>query len=101
MNPVPANYCIIRSVGAGVFAGEVLAKDLAKGVVEITNARRLYFWAGAATLSQLAMEGVEKPKQCKFSVPTFHHTVLGVVEIIPVTQKAFESIASVNEWRAS
>jgi len=34
--------------------------------VELVNARRLWYWSGAASLSQMALEGVKNPDTCKF-----------------------------------
>ena len=36
--------------------------------VTLHNARRIWFWDEAATLSQLATDGVLKPDECKFTV---------------------------------
>lgn len=91
-------YVIIRAAQAGVFAGTLTAKD--GGEVELAGARRLWYWDGAATLSQLALEGVSKPQNCKFPPELPSITVLGVCEIIPVAEAARMSIAAVAVWRA-
>ena len=59
-------YCIIRTYSAGVFAG-FIEKRIEKETV-IRQARRLWYWDGAASLSQLAVDGVKKPQNCKFPV---------------------------------
>ena len=90
------NYVIIRSKSAGVFMGELAHR---KGQeVELNNAIRIWYWDGAASCSQLAMDGVSKPENCKFSIPTMRQTIFEVIEIIPVTQKAFDSIIGVKSW---
>lgn len=89
-------YVLVRSGQAGVFAGYLISRD--GDVVELAESRRIYYWAGAATLSQLAMEGTSKPSQCKFPAALPTHTVLGVCEILPVTEAARASIASVKVW---
>ena len=91
-------HVIIRSRDAGVFAGYLSNKEGDEVVLQ--RARRLWYWDGAATLSQLAVHGVSKPGNCKFSVHTDDHEVLGVCEIIPTTAKAKASIDGVKEWRA-
>lgn len=89
-------YCIIRSRDAGVFAGVVQSR---KGTeVVMTDARRIWYWAGAASLSQLALDGTSKPGDCKFPAPV-SVTVLGVCEVISVTPRARESIEGVPVWR--
>lgn len=32
----------------------------------LKNARRLWYWDGAASISQIAVDGVSKPENCKF-----------------------------------
>lgn len=90
-------YVIIRASQAGVFAGNILERN--GDEVTLTNCRRLWCWAGAASLSQLALEGTNKPSDCKFTVTLPEITVLGVIEIIPCSAKAEESIKAVAEWK--
>lgn len=89
---------IIRANRAGVFYGTIVRKD--GDEVELTNCRRIWCWDGAASISELAVHGTRMPSQCKFSVTVESITVLGVIEIIPCTEKAVESIEAVKEWRA-
>lgn len=91
------DYYIIRCEKAGVFFGHVSKRDGAEAV--LTDVRRLWYWDGAASLSQLAMEGVKRPENCKFTVTVPEMTVLGVVELIPCTDDAVKSILGVPEWR--
>lgn len=88
---------IIRAEKAGVFYGEIKQRD--KDEVVMTNVRRIWYWDGAASLSQLATEGVTRPQNCKFTVTVPEMTILGVIEIIPCTEKAIESIESVRVWK--
>ena len=90
-------YYIVRCKEAGVFFGHV--KSRSGGEAELTDVRRIWYWDGAATLSQLAMEGVSKPRTCKFSVTVPEMTVLGVIELIPCTEAAVNSIMGVPTWR--
>ncbi len=90
---------IVRADRAGVFFGTLAEKE--GNEVKLTNCRRIWYWDGAASLSELATHGVTKPRDCKFSVPVESIVVLGVIEIIPATEKAVESINAVPEWRMS
>lgn len=93
-----SNYVIVRTYSAGVFAGELVER---KGKeVKLENARRLWYWDGAASLSQLAMEGVSKPQNCKFPCEVKEIILTEAVEIIPCTSKAQKSIKKVKEWKA-
>lgn len=67
--------------------------------VTLHNARRIWYWDGAATLSQLAKEGTKNPESCKFTVYVDSITILDAVEIIPCTDKAIKSIEGVEEWK--
>ena len=89
-------YKIVRTQGAGVFAGYVEKKE-GQGVV-LRNARRLWYWDGAASLSQLAMEGVKKPENCKFPCEVDRVELEQVIETLDVTKQAQESINNVKIW---
>lgn len=90
-------YCIIRADRAGVFFGNI--KERNGSEVTLTNVRRLWYWDGACSLSQLAVEGTKKPHDCKFTVVVPEMIVLGVIEIIPCSDAAVENIKSVKEWK--
>ena len=94
---------IIRADRAGVFFGTLTAKtDTPAGVeVELRDSRRLWYWDGAASLSQLAVEGTKAPDNCKFTITVPQHVVMQVIEIIPCSEKAVRSIESVSIWRRS
>lgn len=92
------NYVVCRTYSAGVFAGYLKSRDGRE--VVLTKARRLWYWSGAASLSQLAMEGVKNPDECKFPCEVEEVTLLEAIEILPVTQKAKASIAGVKVWSA-
>lgn len=89
-------YVIVRTYSAGVFAG-YLAKREGKEVT-LKNARRLWSWAGAASLSQMAMEGTSKPDQCKFPCEVDSVKLTEAIEILDCTKKAQLSINSVKIW---
>lgn len=89
-------YVIVRTYSAGVFAGYLKSR---KGQeVVLMKARRLWYWDGAASLSQLAMEGVSKPENCKFPREVSRVELLNAIEILDVTTKAKNSIDNVAIW---
>jgi hypothetical protein len=65
------DYVIVRTYSAGVFAGTLRERNGKE--VTLHNARRIWYWAGAASLSQLAQSGTSKPNQCKFPEPNGSH----------------------------
>lgn len=91
-------YVIIRTYSAGVFAGYLYNRKDKE--VELINARRLWYWAGAASLSQLAVDGVGKPSECKFPTEVPSITLTECIEVIPCSEKARKSIAGVSIWKA-
>lgn len=91
------DYVLIRTYSAGVFVGYLKKKE--GNEVELINARRLWYWDGAASLSQLAMEGVNKPENCKFPCEVAEIKVLNVIEMIKVSEKAKKSISEVEIWQ--
>ena len=98
---IKGDYVIVRTNSAGVFAG-ILLEDIKNigSTVTLQNARRLWYWEGAASLSELAVKGVSKPDSCKFPCEVPLITVMDVIEIIPCTEVAIESIKNVKEWTA-
>lgn len=92
---------IIRSYGAGVFYGTLNEVEQAedKYCVELLNCRRLWYWSGAASLSQLAIEGVQDKANCKFTVTVANMVITGVIEIIPTTEQSQKNIESVKVWK--
>ena len=88
---------IVRADRAGVFFGEI--KDRNGSEITMANVRRLWYWEGACSLSQLAVDGTKAPKSCKFTITVPEMTILGVIEIIPCSEVACESINSVETWK--
>ena len=87
---------IVRTRSAGVFYGELVYKTGQEVVMK--NARRIWYWAGAASLSQLAMEGTSSPDDCKFPCPVDKIELTDAIEIIDTTEKAQKSIEGVKIW---
>ena len=101
--PVPCynndglKYVIVRCDRAGVFAGYLFVHKSTEAT--LYNARRIWYWEGAASLSQLAMEGTKKPSSCKFPCAVGRIELTGVLEVIDCTEAARKSIESVKEWK--
>ena len=93
-------YVLVRTKTAGVFAGYIKSRKVTKAGIEavLTKVRRIWYWDGAASLSQLAVDGVTKPKTCKFPVEVPVIEVFEVIEILDISEKAKKSIANVPVW---
>jgi len=88
-------YVVIRSRDSGCHAGYLESEE--GNAVVLLNSRRLYQWKGAATLSQLAMEGVDQ-KGSKFPMEVIRITIYDICEKIDTTEKARQSIQGVPVW---
>lgn len=89
-------YCMVRTYSAGVFAGYVETRNGKEAVLR--NARRIWYWDGAASLSQLATDGTSKPENCKFPCAVDKVVLTEVIEVISITEKAKKSIEDVAVW---
>lgn len=96
-NAVCGKYCVVRGKYFGVFAGTV--ESMEGNTVLLKDARRLWYWDGAASLSQVAAEGVKAPRSCKFTVTVQRVLLLDVIEIIPTTDLAEQNIKEVPVWK--
>lgn len=90
------NYYIVRGDRSGVFAGEIEER---KGQeVKIKNVRRLWYWNGACSISELALRGTQRPEDCKFTVTVEEIILTDAIEIIPATKEAEDNIKGVKVW---
>ncbi len=87
---------IIRCDRAGVFYAEIAERR--GDEADLVNCRRIYSWQGACTLSQLSQDGLSQSgSRLTLTVPAM--TVLGVIEILPVSDKARVSLDGCPEWK--
>ena len=91
-------YKIVRTYSAGVFAGYLKSRNGQE--VVLLKARRIFYWDGAASLSQLAIDGTSKPANCKFPEAVDKVELLQAIEILDVSEKARKSIESVKIWQS-
>lgn len=97
MNNFIGKKVIVRGDRSGVFFGTLTEKDGRE--VRLENCRRIWYWEGAASISQLAVDGVSAPDNCKFTVTVDEIEILDAIEVVPCTDKAIESIERVREWK--
>lgn len=90
-------YVIVRTYSAGVFSGFIESRNGQEVVMR--NARRIWYWDGAASLSQMAVEGVKKPENCKFAMAVDRVELLQAIEILDCTNKAKKCIEGVAIWK--
>jgi hypothetical protein len=86
---------LVRTYSAGVHFGYLKEKE--KDEVTLVNTKRIYSWSGACSLSQIAVDGVD-PDKSKISVEVSLNTILGVIEIIDLTEKAYNTLIK-KTWK--
>ncbi len=96
MEVVKYPYVIVRTYSAGVFAGYLSRREGKE--CELQNARRIWYWAGASSLSELAEKGTSQPSKCKFPSPVSQVILTESIEILSVTETAKASIEGVPAW---
>lgn len=90
-------YYIVRGDRSGVFFGKIAERNGRE--VKLNDVRRLWFWDGAASISQLALDGTSNPGKCQFTVALDELTLLDAIELIPCMDKAVMSIKAVPVWK--
>lgn len=96
MNNFKGKKVIVRGDRSGVFFGTLAGKDGRE--VKLEKCRRIWYWDGAASISQLAVDGTSNPGGCKFTVTVDEIEILDAIEIIPCSEKAIKSIEGVKVW---
>jgi len=91
-------YCVVRTYSAGVHIGYV--KEF--GVKNpqhalLLNSRRLYYWSGACSLSQVAIDGVSSDSKIAMELPEIELT--DVIEVIPCSEKSAEFFKGAQAWK--
>lgn len=66
--------------------------------VKLANCRRLWYWDGAASIHQLAIDGSKEPNECKFTMQVQEIEILDAIEIIPCTDNAIKNIENIKVW---
>ncbi len=90
-------YVMIRTYSAGVHCGWLKSRE-GKEVV-LLDSIRIWKWSGAASLSQLSMEGTNDASNCKFGMPITSITLTEAIEVIGMTETAKQSIQNVASWK--
>lgn len=90
-------YVIVRGTDSGVFAG-ILAERNGREVT-LRDCRRLWYWDGAASISQIAVDGTVNPDECKFTVTVDEIIIMDAIEIITCTKEAEKTIRGVAVWK--
>lgn len=88
---------IVRGRYSGLFFGTLAERNGSE--VRLTDVRRLWYWSGAASDFQLAVEGVKKPNECRFTMVISEIEILDAIEVLPCTDDAVKSLSAVAIWK--
>lgn len=94
-------FVIVRSRDAGVHFGLLKSRKetIAGTVIVLEKTQRVWFWKGAASLSQMAVSGVTCPNECKFSVVVDENTITNCVEVLKTTKESEKNLRGVPIWK--
>jgi len=87
---------VVRTENAGAFFGKLESHN--GNEATLCDARRLWYWSGASSLSEIAMKGVSNPEGCKFPCKVDRIELVGVIEVIDATEEAAKNIDEVPVW---
>jgi hypothetical protein len=89
---------LIRSYASGVHIGTLISENytLSGKVVVLNDSRRIHYWEGAASLSQVALEGV-KSGRIAMVIPEIE--VVNCIETIPLSDAAISNLENQPVWR--
>jgi hypothetical protein len=95
-------YVIARCTRAGVHAGYLVSENARW--VTLRDARRLWYWNGAGSLSEIAVYGcnVKSHEACKFGARVARQRLQtdDVCELIDCQHAGHKMIEAQPEWRA-
>jgi len=91
----PKKMVLIRTYSAGVHYGELISR---KGKeVKLKNSRRVWYWDGACSLSQLAISGGNDNSKISVEVPEIELTE--AIEIITCSEEAQLWFKKILPWK--
>ena len=95
-------YVIVRCSQAGVHAGYLVSDK--GGRIVLKDARRIWYWDGAASISEIAVYGCNPTKQanCRFAAKVAKLVLFerDACELVFATDVGRKMIEGQAEWRA-
>jgi hypothetical protein len=88
-------YVVVRTYSAGVHVGEL--SDRRGKEVDLANTRRIWRWAGANTLNEIALRGVGNGSKVSETAPAI--TLTEAIEILTCTPEAEKNLRNAA-WSA-
>ena len=91
--------CIIRTYASGVHYGTIASvhENGGRSRIKLCNARRIWSWKGAFSLSELSQNGLNS-KESRISCCVPFIFIEDVIEIIPLSEKALISLNETEDY---
>jgi hypothetical protein len=86
-------FVVIRTYSAGVHVGTLESREGRE--VVLSDARRIWRWSGANTLSEVSQKGVAEASRISEPVPTI--TLTEAIEVIPCSEEARSNLSR-SRW---
>ena len=89
---------IVRSYAAGIHFGLLKSSEYTSAgeVVTLLDTQRIWSWVGACSISQIAIDGIEKGN---ISVLVPKNKIVNVIETIELTEKSFMNLKNQPIWK--
>ena len=98
-HPLLSEVVLVRDNGAGVHVGTLAEIDTASGRIVLNDARKVWYWEGAASVHGIAARGLCQYKS-KVAPTVARVESFDAVEVVAMTSEAVESVMSCPEWLA-
>ena len=90
------NVVLVRTYSAGVHVGTPVGK-LKGREITLKNARRIWRWRGANTLSEISQNGAHMTEFTRISEAVLTITLTEAIEVIPCSVKAAQNLTT-SRW---
>lgn len=98
LQPLIGKKVLIRSYSSGIHFGTIEQAEPLQDrlIVQLANSRRIHYWNGACSCSQIAEDGIGDGRVA-LSLPNL--VVADVIEIIPLSERATSNLESQAIWK--
>ena len=91
-------WVIVRTYSAGVHFGRL--KNLKGKKCVLTDSRRIWYWSGAASISEIAVSGIKNLDESKIAVPLKEIYLSEAIEVIPCSPESEKCLREAPAWSA-
>jgi hypothetical protein len=96
MQDLVGKYVCVRTFSAGVHVGFYQEREGQE--VVLTDARRIWSWDGAFTLSEVSQKGIN-PLSSRISMAVPFILLTQAIEVMPVSEEAKNTIDLCKVWK--